>query len=149
MLFRRPVDGLEPNTKYRVGYSVRFATEDPSGCPGIGGSPGDAVKVIASSGTIKPEPFTGTDGDDYYLLNVQHRDDPQEWYQNAIMEDIGNTRGCEEEDVFEFKEVSSGPGHDQVTTDKDGSAWILFGTRSGFEGQTELFYTRFRAEFRK
>jgi len=152
MLFRRQVNGLEPNTTYSVQFSVEFATEVPSGCVGIGGAPGESVRVIASSSAIKPEPVIDEDDphdDGYYLLNIQHLDDPAQWHNNAIMGDIANSRECEEGYQFELKEVSSGFDHDRVTTDDDGNAWLLFGTRSGFEGQTNLYYTRFSAEFRR
>ena len=32
-------------------------------------------------------------------------------------------------------------------TDDVGNAWLYFGTDSGFEGTTALFYTNFQAEF--
>jgi hypothetical protein len=150
MLFRKQVEGLEPNTTYNVGFTLRFATEVPSGCAGIGGAPGEAVKVIANAGTIKPEPVVGLLYEDYYVLNIQYfHDDPGIWYHNAIMGDIANSRECEEGYEYEIKEVGSGLYHDIVTTDESGRIWLLFGTRSGFEGRTDLYYTFFRAEFRK
>lgn len=149
MLFRKQVEGLEPNTTYQVGFTVRFATEVPSGCAGIGGPPGEAVRVIASASDIRPEPIAGGENEDYYLLNIQHLDDPGEWYQNAIMGDIANSRECEDGFEYEIKEVSSDRNHDIVTSDENGRAWLMFGTRSGFEGQTDLYYTYFRAEFRE
>jgi hypothetical protein len=39
MMFRRQINGLEPNTDYFVCFKVRFATSVPSGCVGIGGPP--------------------------------------------------------------------------------------------------------------
>jgi hypothetical protein len=149
MLFRKQVEGLEPNTTYRIGFTIRFATNVPSGCAGIGGPPGEAVKVIADASVIRPETIIGGTENDYYLLNIQHLNDPSEWYQNAIMGDIANSRECEEESEYEIKEVSSGQNHRTVTTNESGQAWLLFGTRSGFEGKTDLYYTYFRAEFRR
>lgn len=94
-----------------------------------------------------PEKFN--DGG-YYRLNLQYKsDDPQVWYQNSIIGNIGNTNDCDEDYEYEMKEVKSELAHDRVTTDEEGKAWLLFGTRSGFEGKTSLFYTYFRAEFRE
>lgn len=148
MLFRKQVDGLEPATRYQVEFTVRFATNVPSGCAGIGGAPGEAVTVIADAADVRPEPFVGGAHDDYYLLTIQHLDEPGEWQERVIMGDIANSRECEEGYEYEIKEVSSGQNHSLVTTDEDGRAWLMFGTRSGFEGQTELYYTYFRAVFR-
>lgn len=143
MLFRKQIDDLEPGGSYDVQFTVRFATEVPSGCAGIGGPPGEAVRVIADASDIMPEPFIE---DDYYLLNIQHRDNPDEWYQNAMIGDIANSRECEDGYEYEIKEVSSDPAHASVTADENGSAWLMFGTRSGFEGRTNLYYTYFKAE---
>jgi hypothetical protein len=148
MLFRKQVDGLEPGSRYQIRFTVRFATEVPSGCAGIGGAPGESVKLIAGSDTIKPEGLTDLLREDYYALNTQYQNnDPQQWYQNAIMGDISNSRECEDGYEFEIKEVTSEPGHTFVTADENGRVWLLFGTRSGFEGRTNLYYTYFRAEF--
>ncbi len=151
MLFRKQVEGLEPNNTYAVGYTVEFATDSPSNAAGIGGAPGESVKVIAASSTLKPEPIIDENSHDdgYYLLNTQYNDDPAAWYDNAIMGDVANSRQYEDGREFELKEVSSVVGHDQVTTDENGEAWILFGTRSGFEGQTDLYYTYLSVEFVK
>ncbi|MEX0928437.1 MAG: hypothetical protein WD266_02275 [Balneolales bacterium] len=147
MLFRKQVDELEPDMSYQVEFIVRFATNVPSGCAGIGGPPGEAVRVIADASGIRPEPVVGGADEDYYLLNIQHLQDPAEWHESAMMGDIANTRECEEGYEYEIKEVSSGRGHSTVTTDDQGRAWLMFGTRSGFEGQTDLYYTYFRANF--
>jgi hypothetical protein len=150
MLLRKRIDGLDPNTTYSVRFTIRFATEEPSGCAGVGGAPGEAVKVIADASELRPEPIIENEEDGgYYLLNIQYMGDSQEWYQNAIMGDIANSRECEDGEEFEIKEVSSGLSHSTVTTNENGEAWLMFGTRSGFEGQTELYYTYFKAEFRK
>ena len=81
MLFRKQIEGLELNTSYLVGYTIRFGTEVPSGCVGIGGPPGETVKVIANASQIKPEAVII---DNYYRLNVQYiSNNPGEWYQNC------------------------------------------------------------------
>jgi hypothetical protein len=150
MLFRNQVEGLLPNTIYQVGFSVHFATSVPSGCAGIGGAPGEAVRVLADASDIRPEPVTGGTDNDYYLLNIQHiDDDPAGWYDGVLIGDIANSRACEDGYEYEIKEINTGPDHSTVTTDESGRAWLLFGTRSGFEGRTELYYTNVRATFRR
>src|SRR6056297_1241904 len=144
MLFRKRVADLQPNTEYSVQFTIRFATSVPSGCVGIGGPPGEAVRVIADASSMKPEAVVE---DGYYRLNTQQAEDSQNWYQNAMMGDIANSRECEDGYEYEIKELSSEPGHATVTTDTNGTAWLMFGTRSGFEGQTDLYYTYMKAEF--
>ena len=147
MLYRKEVEGLEPNTTYNVGFDIHFATEVPSGCAGIGGPPGEAVRIIADASEIKPEPFV--DDMDWYRLNIQHLNDSAEWYQRVQLGDIANSRECEDGYEYEIKELSSNVNHATVTSDENGRAWLMFGTRSGFEGQTDLYYTYFRADFRE
>lgn len=148
MLFRKQISGLEPNTEYNARFMVRFATNTPSGCAGIGGAPGEAVRVIASASTQKPDAFND---DDYYRLNLQYQNEnPSRWYNNRIIGDIANSVECEDTDGtlsdYELKEVSSGSTSDRVVTDDQGNAWVMFGTRSGFEGRTDLYYTYFRVQ---
>lgn len=145
MLFRKQVDGLNPNTTYDVHFLIRFATSVPSNCVGIGGAPGEAVKVIADVNATKPEAVL--DENEYHVLNIEHQSDTAQWYQNAILGDIANSRECEEGSEYEIKEIVSNADHATVTSDDSGQAWILFGTRSGFEGRTELFYTYLKANF--
>lgn len=35
----------------------------------------------------------------------------------------------------------------QAEADDEGRIWLIVGTDSGFEGRTELYYTRYRATF--
>lgn len=44
-MFRRigPDDGLVAEAAYEVSYVVRFASNAPSGCAGVGGAPGESV----------------------------------------------------------------------------------------------------------
>lgn len=145
MLFRKQVEELKPNTTYNVQFLIRFATSVPSKCAGIGGAPGEAVKVITDASKTKPEAIL--DDNEYHVLNIEHQSNAAEWYQNAIIGDIANSRECEEGPEFEIKEILSDEGHTTVTSDDSGRAWLLFGTRSGFEGRTELFYTYLKANF--
>ena len=100
--------------------------------------------MIADASTIKPE---ATIDDGYYLLNTQQLADPNEWYKNAQLGNVANSRQCEDGYEFEINELESEPVHAIVTTDDDGFAWLMFGTRSGFEGRTDLYYTYFEAAF--
>jgi hypothetical protein len=145
MLFRKQAEELASRSSYSTRFEIHFATETPSNCVGIGGPPGEAVRVIAGASELKPERFIEEE-QNYYRLNVQHHNNPTEWYENKIMGNIANSRDCEDGWGFEMKEVTSGPDHTTFTTDDDGNAWLIFGTRSGFEGKTDLYYTYFRAE---
>lgn len=145
MLFRRQVEGLTPGQTYDARFTVRFATRAPSGCVGIGGPPGEGVRVLADVSVHRPEAFVNDQ--DRYRLNLQYRhNDSRDWYERVQMGNIANSRDCEEERRYEIKELTSDAGHATVTADEAGQAWLLFGTRSGFEGKTSLYYTHIRVE---
>lgn len=150
MLFRRQISGLKPGATYEARFHVEFATSAPSECMGIGGAPGQGVKVIVAADREKPERFAEKVGqNDWYRLNIEREGDPQSWYQSRILGHIANSRSCQEPAALEMKTLTSGAGHDTVRADEEGRAWLLFGTRSGFEGKTSLFYTRLRVELRR
>lgn len=46
MLIRKEIEGLVPNTVYNAFFTTQFFTNVPNGCIGIGGAPGEAVKII-------------------------------------------------------------------------------------------------------
>lgn len=147
MLFRRQIEGLDANTTYSVEYMIEFASEVPSNCYGVGGSPGESVTLIANSGNMRPERILESDSEEYFVLNIQHEEDPINWLENSIIGNIANSRECEQGLEFELKEIKTSPDHEKITTDDEGKVWLLFGTRSGFEGQTNLYYTHFKARF--
>src|SRR5688572_27616269 len=55
MYASRLLDGLPSGTRYRIGVSLRFATDAPPGCAGIGGAPGEAVTLKAGASTVRPD----------------------------------------------------------------------------------------------
>jgi hypothetical protein len=57
------VTGLANSVTYRVFVDVEFATDVPSGCVGVGGSPGESVWIVAAASP--GEPLTIFNGSDY------------------------------------------------------------------------------------
>ena len=48
MFFKGQVNGRPANASYGVTVSVQIATETPSGCVGVGGAPGESVRIKAA-----------------------------------------------------------------------------------------------------
>lgn len=147
MFWKGRGDGLAPNTRYRVDVEVEFATEAPSGCAGIGGAPGEAVYVKVGATTVEPERrVEQVGGRDYYRLNIDKSNQSSSGEDAVVIGNVGNNKSGCTNPVWEMKTL----GTDQpleVTTGSDGSAWLMVGTDSGFEGRTRLYYTRYRATF--
>ena len=153
MLLKERVEGLEPNTTYAIAYEVTFGTNAASGCVGIGGAPGEAVTVLALASTDEPGAVVReTGGRDYYRLNAELKQieddfggDDAAWLEAVIIGHIANSSDDCGSAEYELKTVASEDNQWRVTTDADGAAWLIVGTRSGFEGRTVLYYTQINA----
>lgn len=63
---------------------VLMLTEVPSGCAGVGGSPGEGVTVHAAATSIQPDRVIADVGQQpYYGLNVVKRYTGTNWYRAA------------------------------------------------------------------
>lgn len=145
MYLKRRVSGFEANADYQVSFVVEFATDVPSGCGGIGGSPGESVFV--KTGASNVEPITVLDQLGYLRMNIDKGNQANGGVNAIVIGNVANSTLCEQ-DIrrYEIKQLRSS-GSVLVTTDETGSAWLLVGTDSGFEGGTTLYYTRIVAEF--
>jgi hypothetical protein len=145
MFYKRRVDGLLPNRVYHVRFGVQIATEAPHDCVGIGGAPGEGVTLKAGASTIEPVAI-GHDG--FNEMNVDKGTQADGGANALVLGNIANQRPCDNTPpVFELKSFDSGADSLDVTTDAGGAAWVFVGTDSGFEGTTNLYYTRFSARF--
>ena len=65
----------------------------------------------------------------------------------VVLGNVANSRSCEEAPEWELKAfpVRSLPA--PVTASPEGRVWLLFGVDSGFEGRTEIYFTRASVTF--
>jgi hypothetical protein len=147
MFWKGRVTGLRPDRTYAVEFTIQFATNVPNGFGGIGGSPDTSVFVKVGASNIEPTSLPGPKGwcpSDLQCLNIDKSNQAQSGADAIVIGTAGNLSGTE---TWELKELRSGPTPLAVTPNADGSAWLLMGTDSGFEGRTSLYYTRVVAEF--
>ena len=144
MFFRGQVGGLVPGVRYSATVSVEIATDTPSGCFGIGGAPGESVFVKAGVSDVEPLPvLDGT----YLRMNIDTGNQSQGGEQAAVLGNVANSRPCEQSPQWELKSFPAQSVPAPVTASPDGHVWLLFGTDSGFEGKTEIYYTRISVTF--
>lgn len=126
-------NGLKPNTKYNMNLSFTMATNVPGGMMGIGGSPGEAVYVKA--GIVNKEPVSVIDDNDYYRVNLDNGSQGNGGKDLALLGNISKTDGSMDKSYsyksFETKAI--------VETNSEGTAFIVIGLDSGFEGKTEVY----------
>jgi len=145
MFMKRQLDdaaGLLPDTTYKIDFHIEFATDSPSGCMGIGGAPGEAVRVKAGATTDEPEVVVE---DEAYRMNIRKDRglDPEEKLDMVTIGHVGNNAGDCHDWVWEIKTLEY-EGF-EAATDENGRIWLIVGTDSGFEGTTSLYYTNIEA----
>lgn len=144
MYFRHFVTGLTPQTTYHVTFNVELASNAPDGSFGIGGSPANSVYLKA--GVTQVEPLAQTKaGSNFLELNVEQGDQSQGGKDAVVLGDIAKP----DDGTFDYALIKRDNSDDPFTfrADESGSAWLYFGTDSGYEGTTSLYYTQFQAQF--
>lgn len=156
MMMKQRLDDLAPNTTYDVQFTTTFASDAGSGCVGIGGAPGEDVRVFAVATAEEPAAVVDTTrANDYIVLSTEEQQaeadfggDRSAWLNAAAIGNVANGLDQCTGTPYALKTLESAPDHWTVTTDADGTAWLLVGTRSGFEGRTALYYTQVTATLR-
>ena len=139
MFIARRVDGFEPDTRHELDFEVTFATNAPSGCVGIGGPPGEAVTIKAGAAAVRPEAVD--DGGGFLLLNLDKGQQSAGGADAIALGDFANSTDCEAGGRdYELKTLDADGESFTARTDADGALWVLFGTDSGFEGATTIYF---------
>ena len=141
MHLQQHITGLKPETTYQVDFSIDLASNTPEGMMGIGGSPGENVYIKA--GAVNNEPELVTDDINWLRLNI---DKGNQATEGADMINLGTIANPNIDiSTFTGEEYALMNLNNQampftVTSDKDGSIWVLVGSDSGFEGATTIYY---------
>jgi len=145
MFIKRKLEGLQPNTTYDVRFFVEIATKAPSGAVGIGGPPGESVYLKAGASTEEPIPVPDEDNR-FYRLNVDKGNQAGGGSDAIVLGHIGSSFTDPGNETYEFKEFENTDQAFEVTTDDEGVCWVFFGTDSGFEGTSSLYYTNVQVD---
>ncbi len=133
MYFKKKVAGLKPNQEYNAAFTLECASDAPSdGWMGSGGAP-NAVSV--GIGAVPIEPKTTVDNLDHYRMNIDKIQQKNDGKDMKIIGDIGNGT-----DKVGYKLLTK-TGEFKGKTDASGNLWLIFGTDSGFDATTTLYYT--------
>ena len=144
MYFRNDISGLMPTT-YDVVFDIELASSAPDGRFGIGGSPANSVYLKAGVTETEPVPLPTDWEGDFYRLNVDKGGQSQAGADSIVLGDIAKPPGDDDLDYSLITRDNADTPF-QFTAERD-DAWLYFGTDSGFEGTTALYYTRFQATF--
>lgn len=135
-------DGLLPNQAYTLQFTIRIASNAPTGCFGVGGAPGEGLYVKVGGATIEPEPLS-PDENEYIALSVDKGVQSQNGPAATVIGDIANGDECDDPTNAPYVSIVRTGAHiEPVTTDADGNLWLLVGTDSAYEGITTMYYQR-------
>jgi hypothetical protein len=139
MFIKKRFLGFEPNTLYQLAFEITFATNAPYGCAGVGAAPGEGVSIKAGASVVEPQAYN--DGSGFYLLNIDKGAQANSGSDAITLGDFANSKNCEEDDfTYELKTLTNSDNEFSVYSDSDGALWVLFGTDSGFEATTSIYY---------
>jgi hypothetical protein len=140
MFWKKRITGLPPNTAVRLTMQVEFASKYAVGLIGIGGAPGEGVTVKAGAVPFEPRPVIDPQSENWWRMNL---DKGNQSVGGADMTVVGHV-GKPEDGTDNYVTLVRGQHGAAMTatTAADGSLWLVFGTDSGFEGRSELYYSR-------
>jgi cyclophilin family peptidyl-prolyl cis-trans isomerase len=137
MFWKKKLTGLQPNTEYQVVLDVEMASNVVAGMIGVGGAPGESVYVKA--GVSQAEPLVAEDAQGQLRLTVDKGNQSTGGSAAAVLGNVAKENDDSEQYALLHRNNRS--VQQSATTSADGSLWIFFGTDSGFEGATSLYYT--------
>lgn len=140
MFIKKTFSGFDPNTRYDVDFEITIATNVPSACAGVGGSPGESVFIKA--GAISFEPVPENDGAGFFLMNIDKGNQSVGGSNAIVIGNFANTRTNCMGTSYEEKLLTSEGNSFTVFPSSEGVLWLLFATDSGFESTTSIFYLR-------
>jgi len=138
MYLSRQLEGLSPQTTYKLDMEIDLATNVPAGLFGVGGSPGESVYVKVGASSTIPTVSAGEAGN--LRINV---DKGNQASDGEDMIGIGNiAHSGVLVDEYRVKTLVSGDREFEATTDDQGRLWLIVGTDSGFESITAVYFDR-------
>jgi hypothetical protein len=141
----RVVDGLPPGSKWDVGVDPEIVTQTPTGCPGVGGSPGESVWMVASAAGKPIAPVT-IDGET--RLDLDRGNQSQGGPQGVVLGTIaGTSTNCSGDVPAESKSFLAG-AFLRTKADAQGRIWVMVGMDSGFEARSRVWIRSVRLRLR-
>lgn len=143
LFMKKQITGLEPNHTYSVTFQLELASQYPEQSVGIGGSPGASVYLKAGGAAV--EPIRVVEGN-HIRMNIDKGGQSQGGDDMVVLGNVGIPG-----EAFEYQLIRRDNLQDpiQITSDSNGSLWLIVGTDSGFEGTTTLYYNTVEVELRR
>jgi hypothetical protein len=147
MLVKAPLAGLLPDTLYRLELELELASNVPTGCFGIGGSPGDSVYLKLGASSVEPlAPAVDEGGTLMRRLNIDYGSQAEPGSATRLVGTLANDYACEDgiTSPWQLRSLSTAGQPFAARSDAAGRLWVFAGTDSAFEGKTDVYFTALR-----
>lgn len=138
MFWKKRITGLPPNTPVVLTIELQLASMYAEGMIGAGGAPGEAVTVKAGAVPFEPQPVVAPDG--WLRMSLDKGNQSVGGTNMFVIGNVAKPADGNADYVLLTRHHHGMPL--TATTAGDGSLWLVFGTDSGFEGETALYYSR-------
>jgi hypothetical protein len=138
---KKRVSGYRPSTQYKLNFEVEIATNQSSGCVGVGGAPGESVYVVVGAAPTEPK-TVAVNGE--YTVNLERGNQATPGKASQVIGNVANAVPDCGAPVYQLKTLKSSAPL-AVQSDANGDIWVFFGIDSGFEAKSTVFYKSFKA----
>jgi hypothetical protein len=143
MFLKKKVSGFDPSRTYKVTYEIDLGTNYFNGSVGIGGSPAEAVYLKAGASPNEPV-VKLVNG--FYEVTINKG---QQATGGTEMPVLGNVSNGLDSTAYKLVQRANTDAPVTVKPNAKGEIWLCFGTDSGFEGLTVLYYDRIKVTIRE
>ena len=133
MGYYKELSGLVPETEYQFNVRFQLATNVENDMIGIGGAPGESVFV--KCGVVSEKPENSLDSLSHFRLNIDKGTQSQSGADMIVVGDLAKEE-INRPGEYEFNEIETKV---IARTDKAGTAYLVIGSDSGFEGITSYY----------
>lgn len=133
---KKKFGGYAPSTSYLLRFDIEIASNQSSGCVGVGGAPGESVYVVAGAAPTEPNTVL-VDGE--YKVNLDRGNQATAGSASQVLGNVANGVPDCGPQVYQTKLLKSAAPL-PVTSDAGGNIWVFFGIDSGFEARSAVFY---------
>ena len=133
---KKKFSGYAPSTSYLLSFEIEIASNQSSGCVGVGGAPGESVYVVAGAAPTEPKTVL-VNGE--YTVNLDRGNQATAGSASQVLGNVANgVLDCGPQ-VYQTKTLKS-KAPLAVTSNANGDIWVFFGIDSGFEARSAVFY---------
>ena len=133
MGYYKDLSGLVPETEYQFTVRFQLATNVENDMIGIGGAPGESVFV--KCGVASKEPENSLDSLNHFCLNIGKGSQSTSGSDMIVVGNLAKEE-INRPGEYEFNEIETKV---IARTDEAGTAYLVIGTDSGFEGVTSYY----------